>query len=57
MEVFEILAEEAERESAGGPCPTPVTHLAQGILYPDTIEGVSFRGPSATIKSHRGIRG
>jgi GMP synthase (glutamine-hydrolysing) len=49
---------EAEARRLAGDGKGPVEFLAQGTLYPDVIESVSFTGgPSVTIKSHHNVGG
>ena len=53
IEVFEAEAKKIAADGKGAP-----RFLAQGTLYPDVIESVSFSGgPSVTIKSHHNVGG
>lgn len=47
---IDVFDEEAHRISG-------VSWLGQGTIYPDVIESVSVKGPSATIKSHHNVGG
>ncbi len=49
-EFIRVFEEEAKKIKG-------VKFLAQGTLYPDVIESVPFKGPSATIKSHHNVGG
>ncbi len=48
---IEVFEEEAKKLDGA------VEFLAQGTLYPDVIESVSFKGPSVTIKTHHNVGG
>jgi len=55
-EFIAVFAEEAQRlqrDEAHG----EIGFLVQGTLYPDVIESVSVKGPSATIKTHHNVGG
>ena len=53
IDVFEAEAKKIAADGKGAP-----EFLAQGTLYPDVIESVSFSGgPSVTIKSHHNVGG
>ncbi|HSE93748.1 MAG TPA: glutamine-hydrolyzing GMP synthase [Methylomirabilota bacterium] len=49
-EFIAVFEEEARRLGE-------IPWLAQGTLYPDVIESISFKGPSATIKTHHNVGG
>src|ERR1700724_1252523 len=53
IDVFDAEARKIAKKGEG-----PAEFLAQGTLYPDVIESVSFTGgPSVTIKSHHNVGG
>lgn len=54
IEVFDDAAHEVQKELPEG---VEVKWLGQGTIYPDVIESVSVKGPSATIKSHHNVGG
>lgn len=57
IEVFQQKAKEIADAAAGSEKEGPIEWLLQGTLYPDVIESISFKGPSATIKTHHNVGG
>jgi len=55
-EFIAVFAEEAQKLQAGE-AHGEIAYLVQGTLYPDVIESVSVKGPSATIKTHHNVGG
>src|SRR6266481_5814945 len=53
ISVFADEAMELQKNEAHG----EIAYLVQGTLYPDVIESVSVKGPSATIKTHHNVGG
>jgi GMP synthase (glutamine-hydrolysing) len=55
-EFISVFAEEALKLQHDD-AQSGIGYLVQGTLYPDVIESVSVKGPSATIKSHHNVGG
>ncbi|EON60936.1 GMP synthase [Coniosporium apollinis CBS 100218] len=57
IEVFQEEAKKIADAAAGSSKAGEIEWLLQGTLYPDVIESISFKGPSATIKTHHNVGG
>ena len=57
IEVFQEMAKKIAAAAAGSQNEGEIEWLLQGTLYPDVIESISFKGPSATIKTHHNVGG
>ncbi|EEH50506.2 GMP synthase [glutamine-hydrolyzing] [Paracoccidioides brasiliensis Pb18] len=57
IEVFQEEAKKIAAAAKGSHNEGEIEWLLQGTLYPDVIESISFKGPSATIKTHHNVGG
>jgi len=57
IEIFQEKAKEIADAAHGSENEGDIEFLLQGTLYPDVIESISFKGPSATIKTHHNVGG
>ncbi|KAJ9623258.1 GMP synthase (glutamine-hydrolyzing) [Taxawa tesnikishii (nom. ined.)] len=57
IEIFQEKAKEIADAAKGSSKEGEIEWLLQGTLYPDVIESISFKGPSATIKTHHNVGG
>ena len=57
IELFQDKAKEIAEAAKDSPKAGEIEWLLQGTLYPDVIESISFKGPSATIKTHHNVGG
>lgn len=57
IDCFQEKALEMAEAAANTPRAGNIEWFLQGTLYPDVIESISFKGPSATIKTHHNVGG
>ncbi|KAF1821848.1 GMP synthase [Dissoconium aciculare CBS 342.82] len=57
IDIFDQKAKEISEAAKNTPLAGNIEWFLQGTLYPDVIESISFKGPSATIKTHHNVGG